>query len=62
MTINKRHISPYFWTSAHTKVLYFEKSDGKASAKLKEVKGKPDKINEMILKTKANLKEGSDKI
>ena len=28
----------------------------------KEVKGKPDKTNEFILKTEANLKEGPDNI
>ena len=27
---------------------------------MKKVKGKPDKINEQILKTKAELKEGPD--
>ena len=29
---------------------------------MKEVKGKPDKINELMLKTKADLKEGPDNI
>ena len=33
-----------------------------ASAKWKEVNGKPDKINELILKTKANLREGPNNI
>ena len=33
-----------------------------ASAKWKEAIGKPDKINELILKTKADLKENSDNI
>ena len=33
-----------------------------ASAKWKKVKGKPDKINGLILKTKADLKEGLDNI
>ena len=32
------------------------------SAKWKEVNWKPDKINELILKTKANLKEVTDNI
>ena len=27
-----------------------------------EVKGKPDKMNELILKTKANLKEGPNNV
>ena len=29
---------------------------------MKKVKGKPDKINELVLKTKADLKEGPDNI
>ena len=33
-----------------------------ALAKWKEVKGKPDKINELILETKADLKEEPDNI
>ena len=33
------------------------KADSEASAKWKGVRGKPDKINELILKTKADLKE-----
>ena len=33
-----------------------------ASAKWKELIGKPDKINDLILKTKADLKERSDNI
>ena len=33
-----------------------------ASAKWKEVYGKPDKINALILKTKADLKERPDNI
>ena len=32
-----------------------------ASAKWKEVNGKPDKINDLILKTKADLRERPDK-
>ena len=38
------------------------KEDSPASVKWKEVKGKPDKINELILKTTADLKLGPDKI
>ena len=34
------------------------KSDGEISAKWKEVKGKPDKINGLILKKKTDQKEG----
>ena len=45
-----------------TRVKSHEKADREASAKLKEVKGKPDKINELILKTKAKLEEGPDNI
>ena len=33
-----------------------------ASAKWKEVNGKPDKINELIMKTKADLKDRPDNI
>ena len=33
-----------------------------ASAKWKEVNGKRDKVNELILKMKADLKERSDNI
>ena len=33
-----------------------------ASAKWQEVKGKPEKINELILKTKTELKERPDNI
>ena len=39
-----------------------KKADSEASAKRKEVKGKLDKINELILKTKADLKYGPDNI
>ena len=55
-------ISWYYWTTADTKVWRHEKADSEASAKWKEVKGKPDKINELILRTKADLKEGIDNI
>ena len=47
--IDKRHLL-YIWTTAHTRVK--EKTDIEASVKWKEVKGKSDKINELILKTK----------
>ena len=33
-----------------------------ASTKWKQVERKPDKINELILKTKTDLKEGPDNI
>ena len=33
------------------------KKQSEASSKWKKVKGKPDKINELILKTKADLKQ-----
>ena len=36
---------------------WHEKADSEASAKWKEVKGKPHKINELILKTKFSAKE-----
>ena len=47
-----------FLTTAYTIVKIHEKPDSEASAKWREVKGKPDKINELIPKTKAGLKEG----
>ena len=50
------------WTTAHTRVSNQEKVDSQASAKYKQVKGKPHKINELILKTKADLNEGPDNI
>ena len=34
-----------------------KKADREVSTKWKEVNGKPDKVNELILKTKADLKE-----
>ena len=36
----------YFWKTAHTRVESHEKANSEASAKLKEVKRKPSKINE----------------
>ena len=44
------------------KSISHEKTDNDASAKWKEVKGKPKKINEMILTAKVDLKEGPDNI
>ena len=38
------------------------KADSEASAKWEKVKGKPDKINELILKKKADLKNRTDNI
>ena len=38
------------------------KATKKHIVRLKEVKGKPDKINKLILKRKADLKEGPDNI
>ena len=55
-----KHIS-YFWKTAHIRV-WNHKKDNKSSAKWKEVKGKPDKPNVLILKTKVNMKEGPDNI
>ena len=46
----KKDISWYFWTTAHTRVHCHEKADSEASAKWEEVRGKPDNINELILK------------
>ena len=44
------------------KSIKHETADREASVKWNEVKGKPDKINELILKMKAGLKEGPDNI
>ena len=52
----------YFWKIAHKTVKCHKKAYHEASTKLKEVEGKPGKINELILKTKANLKEGPGNI
>ena len=38
------------------------KPHDEASTRWKEVKENPDKINELILKTKADIKEGPDNI
>ena len=59
--INKIHFVIFLDNCTHKSIIY-EKVDSEASAKWKEVKGKPDKINELILETKANLKKGTDKI
>ena len=48
----------YFELTVHTRVQSHEKADNEASVKWKEVKGKPDKISELILKRTADLKEG----
>ena len=47
-----------FLSNCTHKSISHKKADSEASAKRKEVKGIPDKINELILKTKADLKEG----
>ena len=39
-----------------------KKEDDETLVKWREVKGRPNKINELILKTKADLKEGRDDI
>ena len=49
-------------TIAHTRVENHQIADSEASAKWKEVEGKLDKINELILKTKTYLKEGPDNV
>ena len=49
-------------TTAHTRVLSHEKADSQALTKWKEVEGKPDKIRELTLKTKTDLKEGPNNI
>ena len=57
--INKTHLMILLDNCTH-KSIKFEKTDSEASAKWTKVKGKPDKINELILKTKADLKKGPD--
>ena len=52
----------YFWTTAHTRVKCHKQVDREASGNWKYVKRKPAKMNELILKTKAKLKEGPDNI
>ena len=61
ITIDKRHFV-IFLDTAHSKVKSHKKADSEASAKWKDVKGKSDKINELTLKTKGDLKEGPDNI
>ena len=56
--MNKRH----FVHTQEYKTTKKKKTDSEASAKWKEVKGKPDKINELRLETKVGLKEGPDNI
>ena len=56
-----KDISRYFWTTAH-KSTNPSKADIEALAKWKEDKGRPNKINELILKTKADLKDGHEDI
>ena len=53
-----------FKRKAKKRFLIFKNSSGDevALAKWKKINGKPDKINELILKTKANLKERPDNI
>ena len=50
-------ISWNFETIAHTRVESHEKANSEASAKWKEVKGKPNKINESVLNTKIDPKK-----
>ena len=51
-----------FLDNCSHKSIKHETADREASVKWNEVKGKPDKINELILKMKAGLKEGPDNI
>ena len=46
----------------HTRVKNQEKADSETSAEWKEIKWKPGKVNDLILKTKGDLKEGPDNI
>ena len=56
--MNKKHFVIFLDNCTHKS---HGKADNKVSTKLK-VKGKPDKINELILKTKADLKEEHNNI
>ena len=58
--INKRHFVIFLDNCTQKSIKPRKKADSEASAKWKEVKGKPDKINKLILKTKANLEDGPD--
>ena len=57
ININKRHFVIFLDNCTH-KSTKPRKADSKASAKWKEVKGKPDKITELILKRKGDMKKG----
>ena len=56
MIINKKDISWYIRQWSH------KIANSVASAKWKNFKGKPDKINELILRSKGDLNEGLDNI
>ena len=61
--INKRHFLIFSDNCTHKNVKPRRRRyNSEASAKWKEIKGKPDKINGLILKTKADLKEGPNNI
>ena len=59
--LNKRHFVIFLGNRTH-KNIKPRKADSEALAKWKEIKGKPDKTNELILETKTYLKEGPDNI
>ena len=54
---NYKDISWYFCITARTQEYKATKPDSETLDKWKEVIGKPDKTNELTLKTKAHLKE-----
>ena len=54
-----RDISGQLHTQEHKTT---KKTDSEASTKWKEVKGKPEKINYLILKIKADQKEGPNNL
>ena len=63
MIINKRHFLMFLDNRTHKSIKPRRRRyNSDTSAKQKEVKGKPEKINGLILKTKTDLKEGPDNI
>ena len=61
--IYKRHFLIFLDNCTHKSIRpRWRRYNSNASAKWKEVKGKSDKNNRLILKTKADLQEGPDNI
>ena len=58
----KWNIFCYISREMHTRIWSQEKANTEASANWKEVKGKSEEINELILKLKADLNKGPNNI